>query len=193
MKLPEVKDSQKYKGLYVVDFGGRCGVGFTADEVAELLESEKFKDVKVYKIYKAYPDGRMELKGVPSEIFQLEAGMFFYESDEAAARKDFKSLINSAVKTAPPAKAKIHLAKYDDEKFAVALIFPAEFNDEFGQWLLDIGYKTNGSAEGGIEAVERYYADGPEVLERHQLFAAEQIESKTGAELLGATKIAVVR
>jgi hypothetical protein len=66
MKLPEVKDSQKYKGLYVVDFGGRCGVGFTADEVAELLESEKFKDVKVYKIYKAYPDGRMELKGVPS-------------------------------------------------------------------------------------------------------------------------------
>jgi hypothetical protein len=119
--------------------------------------------------------------------------MFFYESDEAAARKDFKSLINSAVKTAPPAKAKVHLAKYDDEKFAVALIFPAEFNDEFGQWLLDIGYKTNGSAEGGIEAVERYYADGPEVLERHQLFAAEQIESKTGAELLGATKIAVVR
>jgi hypothetical protein len=193
MKLPEVKNSQKYKGLYVVDFGGRCGVGFTADEVAELLESEKFKDVKVYKIYKAYPDGRMELKGVPSEIFQLEAGMFFYESDEQAARSDFKKLISSAVGFAPPAKAKVHLAKYDDEKFAVALIFPAEFNDEFGQWLLDIGYKTNGSAEGGIEAVERYYADGPEVLEKHQLFAAEQIESKTGAELLGATKIAVVR
>ncbi|MDD5134642.1 MAG: hypothetical protein PHP01_04465 [Phycisphaerae bacterium] len=193
MRLPEVKNSEKYKGLYVVDFGGHCGVGFTAQEAAELLESEKFKDVKVYKIYKAYPDGRMELKGVPSEIFQLETGMFFYQSDEESARNDFKKLINSAIGFAPPAKAKVHLAKYDDEKFAVALIFPAEFNDEFGQWLLDIDYKTNGSAEGGIEAAERYYADRPEILERHQLFAAGQMESKTGAELLGATKMAVVR
>jgi hypothetical protein len=193
MKLPEVKNSQKYKGLYVVDFGDHSGVGFTAQEVAELLESEKFKDVKVYKIYKAYPDGRMELKGTPSEIFQLEAGMFFYESDEQSARRDFKKLISSAVGFAPPAKAKVHLAQYDAEKFVTAIIFPAELNDEFGQWLSDMDYKTSGAAEGGIEATERYYADGPQILERHQLFAAEQIESKTGAELLAATKMAVVR
>jgi hypothetical protein len=193
MKLPEVKNPQQYKSLYVVDFGDHSGVGFTAQEVAELLESEKFKDVKVYKIYKAYPDGRMELKGTPSEIFQLEAGMFFYESDEQSARRDFKKLISSAVGFAPPAKAKVHLAQYDAEKFVTAIIFPAELNDEFGQWLSDMDYKTSGAAEGGIEATERYYADGPQILERHQLFAAEQIESKTGAELLAATKMAIVR
>ena len=193
MKLPQIKNADKYVDLYIVDFGDHSGTGFTADEVAELLESEKFKDVKVYRIYKAYPDGKMELKGVTSGIFQLEAGMFFYESDETIARGDYKKLISSAVKTAPPAKAKVHLAKYSDDKFVSALIFPAEYNDQISKWLLDIDYKTTGAAEGGIEAVKRYYTDGPEILERHQLFSQEQIESLTGAQLLAATKTALVR
>ena len=193
MKLPQIKNADKYVDLYVVDFGDHSGTGFTADEVAELLESEKFKDVKVYRIYKAYPDGKMELKGVPSGIFQLEAGMFFYEFNETAAGGDFKKLISSAVKMAPPAKAKVHLAKYSDEKFAVALIFQAELNDQFSRWLLDIDYKTAGPAEGGIEAVKRYYADAPQVLERHQLFNQQQIDSLTGERLLAATKLAYVR
>ncbi|PKL46900.1 MAG: hypothetical protein CVV39_06545 [Planctomycetes bacterium HGW-Planctomycetes-1] len=193
MKLPEIKNTDKYIDLYIVDFGDKSGVGFTADEVAELLESEKFKDVKVYRIYKTYPDGKMELKGVPNEIFQLEAGMFFYETDESSARSDYKKLTDSAVKTAPPARAKVHLAKYNDGKFAVALIFPAEYNDQISRWLLALDYKTKGAAEGGIEAVKRYYADKPEILERHQLFDQRQIESLTDAELLAATKRAVVR
>jgi len=193
MRLPEIKNPDKYVDLYVVDFGGHSGVGFTADEVAEFLESEKFKDVKVYRIYKAYPDGKMELKGVPNEIFELEAGMFFYEADETSASSDYKKLIDSAVKTAPPTKAKVHFAKYSDEKFVTALIFPAEYNDQISRWLLDIDYKTKGAAEGGIEAVKRYYADKPEILERHQLFNQRQMDSLTGAELLAATKMAVVR
>jgi hypothetical protein len=193
MKLPEIKNPDKYIDLYVVDFGGHSGVGFTADEVAELLESEKFKDVKVYRIYNAYPDGRMELKGVPNEIFELEAGMFFYEFDQTTAGGDYKKLIDSAVKTAPPTKAKVHLAKYGGEKFVTAIIFPAEYNDQFSRWLLDIDYKTKGAAEGGIEAVKRYYADRPEILERHQLFGQQQLESLTGTKLLAATKMAVVR
>ena len=47
MKLPEIKEANKYTGLYVVDFGDHCGVGFTAGEIAELLESERF--AVVYK------------------------------------------------------------------------------------------------------------------------------------------------
>ena len=61
MRLPEVKDGERYVGLYVVDFGDHCGVGFTGEEVAELLDSEKFRDVKVFRIHNAYPDGKMEL------------------------------------------------------------------------------------------------------------------------------------
>ena len=82
MKLPEVKDGERYVDLYVVDFGESTSVGFTAEEVGELLESEKFGGVKVYKIHNAYPDGRMELKGVVNETFELEMGMFFYAANQ---------------------------------------------------------------------------------------------------------------
>lgn len=193
MKLPQVKNGERYVGLYVVDFGDHSGVGFTADEVAELLDSEKFKHVKVFKIYNAYPDGRMELRGVRPEVFQLEKGMFFYSQDIETARNDYKRLVDLAIREAPPGRAKVHVAKYDDDKFVIALIYPAEHDDEFSRWLLDAEYKTAGAAEGGIEAVRRYYDEAPQVLQRHQLFGQSSFKSRTGEQLLAATRIAVQR
>ena len=193
MKLPKLQKPKKYVGLYIFDFGDHAGVGFTAEEVAELLESEKYKHGKVYKIHRAYPDGRLELKGVPAQTFQLEAGMFFYSSSLETARGDFKKLVGLAVGTAPPCRAKVHLAKYDDDKFAVALIYPAEYDDEVSSWLLDGQYKTSGAAEGGIEAVQRYYDYKPEIVDRHQLFGKSESISRTGQELLAGLKLAVQR
>lgn len=193
MKLPELQNAQKYVGLYVFDFGENTGVGFTAQEVAELLESEKYKNCKVYKIYKAYPNGKLELKGVPAETFQLEAGMFFYSTSHQTAERDFKGLVDLAVGTAPPCRAKVHLAKYSNDKFVTALIYPAEYDDEVSSWLLDGRYKTAGAAEGGIEAVQKYYDYKPQLLDRHQLFGQSAIESRTGEELLAGLKLAVQR
>ena len=106
MNLPKLNNTQKYVGLYIFDFGDHTGVGFTAQEVAELLESEKYKDSKVYKIHKAYPDGKLELKGIRPEIFQLEIGMFFYASDEDTANSDFKKLTDLAIHPPPHAEQK---------------------------------------------------------------------------------------
>jgi hypothetical protein len=193
MKLPELKNSEKYVGLYVFDFGNHCGVGFTAEEVAELFESEKYKDCKAYKIHKAYPDGKLELKGMPAEIFQLEAGMFFYSSDLETTKRDFKGLVNLAVKTAPPCRAKVHLAKYSEEKLVAALIYPAEYDDEISAWLLNGGYKTTGATEAGSEAVKRYYDYKPQILDRHQLFGKSENRNRSGQELLAGIKLAVQR
>jgi hypothetical protein len=193
MELPELEKPEKYVGLYIFDFGDRAGVGFTAEEIAELLESEKYKDGKVYKIHKAYPDGRLELKGVPSEIFQFEAGMFFYSSELQTARRDFKDLVNLAVKSSPPCRAKVHLAKYGEDKLVVALIYPAEYDSEFSSWLLDGEYRTGGAAEGGVGAVQSYYDRQPEILDRHQLFGQSEMISRTGSELLSSLKLAVQR
>jgi len=192
MKLPKLEKPDKYIGLYIFDFGEHVGVGFTAQEVAELLESEKYKDGKVYKIHRAYPDGKLELKGVSTQTFQLEAGMFFYSNDLKTATKDFKQLINLAVQIAPPCRAKVHLAKYSDEKFVVAMIYPDEYDNELSSWLLD-RYKTTGAAEGGTGAVQRYYDQAPKILERHQLFGTFEYESRTGEELLASVKLAVQR
>jgi hypothetical protein len=193
MKLPKLEKPEKYVGLYIFDFGDHVGTGFTAQEVAELLESEKYKNCKVYKIHKAYPDGKLELKGVRSEIFQLEAGMFFYSVELETAKRDFKALVNLAVKTSPPCRAKVHLAKYSNDKFVVALIYPAEYDDEVSSWLLDGQYKTSGTAEGGIESAQRYYDQKPQILERHQLLGQTELISRTGQELLASLKIAVQR
>jgi hypothetical protein len=193
MKLPELKNSEKYVGLYVFDFGDHCGVGFTAEEVAELFESEKYKNCKAYKIHKAYPDGKLELKGVRAEIFQLEAGMFFYSGDLETTKRDFKELVNLAVKTAPPCRAKLQLAKYSEEKLVTALIYPAEYDDEISTWLLDGGYKTSGAAEGGTEAVQRYYDYKPQILDRHQLFGKSEYQNRSGQELFACVKLAVQR
>lgn len=193
MKPPKLEKPEKYVGLYIFDFGDHVGTGFTAQEVAELLESEKYKGCKVYKIHKAWPDGKLELKGIRAETFQLEAGMFFYSSELEIAQRDFKNLVNLAVKSAPPCRAKVHLAEYKDDKFVVAVIYPAEYDDEVSSWLLDGRYKTSGMAEGGIEAVQRYYDNQPQILERHQLFGESETISRTGQELLTSIKSAVQR
>ncbi len=193
MKLPELQKPERYVGLYIFDFGDHVGVGFTGQEVAELLESEKYKHGKVYKIHRAYPDGKLELKGVPSQVFQLEAGMFFYCRELETAERDFKRLVSLAVKNAPPCRAKVHLAKYSDNKFVVALIYPAEHDDEVSSWLLEGEYKTGEAAEGGIEAVQRYYDYKPEILDRHQLFGKSEQISRSGQELLTSLKLAVQR
>jgi hypothetical protein len=193
MKLPKLQKPYGYVGLYVVDFGDHSGVGFTAEEVAELFESERYKDCKAYKIHRAYPDGRLELKGVRREIFQLEGGMVFYSSDIDTARDDYKRLVKLGVENDFPCRAKIQLTKFSDGKFAVALVYPAEYDDEVSDWLLKHAYKTAGAAEGGAGAITRYYEAKPELLERHQLWAKSSVESRTGDELLAATKVAIQR
>jgi hypothetical protein len=193
MKLPELEKTDQYQGLYVFDFGEHTGVGFTAQEVAELLESERFQHGKVYKIHQAYPDGKLELKGVSNQTFQLEAGMFFYAQDEESAQANYKALIGLAVANCPPCRAKVHLAKCAHDSYVVAMIYPAENDDDVSAWFLAGQYQTAGLAEGGIDAVQAYYERDAEILERHQLFGDSSHENRTGDALLLNLKQAVQR
>ena len=193
MKLPELNKPERYTGLYVFDFGDHTGVGFTAQEVGELLESERYRGGKVYKIHKAYPDGSLELKGVSREIFQLEAGMLFYAQSREQALEDYQRLVNLAVSSRPPCKAKVHLTRLDDQTWVTALIYPAEYDAEVSSWLLIGDYFTAGAVEGGIEATVRYYKRASEILERHQLYGEDLVENRTGQALLTHLKIAVQR
>ncbi len=93
----------------------------------------------------------------------------------------------------PPCRAQVQLAKYSEDKFAVVLFYPAEYEDEVSAWLLEADYRTAGAAEGGAGAVERFYRDAPEILDRHQLFGAGENISRTGEELLAAVPLAVQR
>jgi hypothetical protein len=49
MKLPKLQKPDSYVGLYIVDFGDNTGVGFTAQEVAELFESERYRSARLIR------------------------------------------------------------------------------------------------------------------------------------------------
>jgi hypothetical protein len=193
MKLPDIKEADRYVGLYVVDFGDHSAVGFTAEEVAELLDSEANRDVRIYKIYNATPDGRMELKGVTREAFGLEAGMFFYSRDEQAGQADYARLCDLAQKTLPPARTKVHFASDNKGGFVTAIIYPAEYDQEFSRWLLDGRYRTQGAAEAGPNAVQRYYDAAWTILDQRQIWNKDGIVLLQGQALRDASRKAVVR
>lgn len=198
--LPAVENPAQYVGLYVVDFGDQTAVGYTVDEVAMLLESERYADAKVYRIVRASPSGEMELKGVSSERFALEAGMFFFRNDQAAAEADFAALCDWAERAAPPGRAFVQLADRGPAsgedggrgRYVTALVYPAELDDAFAQWLLDGAYAGGDWVEGGISAVTNYYDDEKTILAREQLWSAEST-ARSREEVLESTRKAVQR
>jgi len=193
MKLPKVDNSDKYVGLYVVDFGDQCSVGYTAKEIAVLLESEKFADVHVYKIYRAQPDGKMELTGVSKERFFLESGMFFHCPDHETAKEDYNALFDWYEQQAPPCRAKLHLAQGNDERLLIALIYPAEYEQEIGNWMLDSGFIGHGPVDAGISQVTRYYQAEYKILERAQLWPQQSLRARNREELLASAGVALQR
>jgi hypothetical protein len=194
MKIPELEQPQAYEGLYVVDFGDQTAVGYTAHEVATLLESEEFAEIKVFKIVRAQPDGTLEMKGVANSRFQLEDAMLFFSGDLDRARRDFELLKQLAQATTPPCRAKLHLSK--DEAgalpYVVALIYPAEFGDEVSKWLLDNEYDGGEIVEGGVSAATNFFRQFQQ-LNGYQIWSAAETASRSREELLAAVGQAVQR
>ncbi len=205
MKLPELESPERYTGLYVFDFGDQTAVGYTADEIAVLLESEKYKDGKVYRIHRALPDGTMELQGVAPQTFMAEEGMFFYRTDLPAARQDFEELEQLASQVSPPCRMKLQLASLESregdladkspvtsETYMTVIIYPAEYSHEVGQWLTDADYRGGDYAEGGSSLVSNYYGMGATILEKRQLWPAKSV-SRPAEEVLSTTHLTIQR
>ncbi|MBN1345891.1 MAG: hypothetical protein JXQ73_24590 [Phycisphaerae bacterium] len=193
--LPRLDNPVAYRGLYVFDFGDSVAVGYTAAEIAVLLESEKHADGKAYKIQRAYPNGRLELKGVSSNRFRTEDGFFFYRREPAAARRDFEDLRRLGDATPPPCRCKAHLATIPGATTpsAVALIYPAEYADEMSAWLNAIDYAGGDLVEGGPSQVSDYYGAQVARLDQYQLWPAEALTSRSAEEVLATTHLAVQR
>jgi len=197
MKLPSIQQADRYRGLYVFDFGEWAAVGYTAEEVTLLLESEAHRSGKVYKILRATPDGQMEFRGVSATRFQLESGMLFNRASLDAAQADFADLVRLAQAHGVPCRAFVHLADRGAQqataRFVTALIYPAEYEDELAQWLDAVRYSGGDLAEGGPSHVSDYYATEKTVLQRQQLWSQPAIPSRSADEVLSAVRRAVQR
>ncbi len=193
--LPKLDEPVRYAGLYVFDFGDSVAVGYTAHEIGVLLESEKYADGKAYKIHRAYPDGRLELKGVSSVRFRAEDGFFFYRREASEARRDFDELKRLAETTQPPCRCKLHLAKIAGATTpdVVALIYPAEYGDEMSAWLEQVGYDGGDIVEGGPSQVTDYYQARTTRLDAHQMWGTLDETSRPAEEVLASTHLVVQR
>jgi hypothetical protein len=197
MRLPALENSPGYCGLYVYDFGEWTAVGYTAEEIAVLLESQAYAGGKVYRIQRIQRDGSMELRGVSAERFRLESGMFFWRSSRESAEGDFNELFLAAQRTPPPCRAALQLAErlgaHEMYQFVAALIFPAEYEDDVANWLGQLGYRGGDLAEGGPSHVSNYYALQRRVLAEHQLWSAAPVRPRSAEEVLATVRKPVQR
>jgi len=194
MQLPQLDNPDRYAGLYVVDFGPTCGVGYTAEEVGWLLESDRHADATVYRIVRAAPDGTMELKGVPRERFQMESGVLLYRRDLPAARADFDALRRLGADARPPCRAQLFLGAIDGPvrwPFVTGLAFPAECDEDVGGWLLAHGVAAGEFADGGVGRLETIRRDA-RIIDSAQLAAAGR-QTRTRDEVFAAVGQAIQR
>ena len=193
MQLPQTEEPEKYAGLYVIDFGDQCAMGYTADEVAVLLDSEQYAEAKVYKIHRARPDGTMDLRGVTRARLNLESGMFFHCRSEVSGRRRYQELLDECALQPVPCRTLMQLARSDQGQLVLGLIFPAEYEEEMGRWLADINFNVKGPVEAGISQVGRFYTNGWEILEKHQLWPAQSLQARSQKELLASVGQALQR
>ncbi|MBN1436337.1 MAG: hypothetical protein JW936_04625 [Sedimentisphaerales bacterium] len=196
MNLPQLDNADKYVGLYVVDFAEAregCAVGYTAEEIATLLESQEFGDIKVYKIHNARSDGTLELAGVSNERFQLESGMFFHCFDDETGRGDYDRVLGWAKQAPTPCRAKLQLAQDEGGQVLLALIYPAEYEEEIGQWLAASGFRGQGAVDAGISQTQSYYEQEYTLLQQEQLWPRESLEPRDQQTLLAAVGDTVQR
>ena len=186
MDLPSLEHPDRYVGLFVVDFGETCSVGYTAEEVAALLDSEAYADAKVYRIHDARPDGSMALRGLSRRRFELESGMFFYRRDLPAARADYEALGELAESVPLPCRAQLLLADLGEDaqcRFATGLAFPAECDEDVARWLGDQAMAAGERADGGVARLAEV-REQARVIESRQLLPAPSRQARPVEELI---------
>ena len=184
MKLPKLDPSKDYAGLYVVDFstaaegGDAVGVGYTAEEVATLLESERYREANVYKVHRVHADGTVDLKGMSRTRFESESAFVFCSRDAERARDDFNALVALAVAHPLPCRARLlwgGLGYQPAFPYVAALVYPAEYEDEVSQWLIEHDVQAGETVDAGISHATR-------VLENLQVRGTAQLAHRAARE-----------
>src|SRR5688572_11040687 len=107
LKIPRLTHPERYTGLYIFDFGDHVSVGYTAAEISMLLETEQYRNGKVYRIHRALPDGTLELQGVMHATFVSEDLLIFHRPDERSAQADYDELRRLAADSPPPCRIRL--------------------------------------------------------------------------------------
>jgi hypothetical protein len=184
-KLPALSDPVRYAGLYIFDFGDHVSVGYTAEEIEYLLADPKYADGAVYKIYRAHPDGTLEIRSIEPLAWGSWTGMVFRFANRKSANEGFEHFKKISSNIQPPEDFEIILVelKGEDWPFAIVMRYKQEFEDELARWMIEIDYALGHDVEGGRSSVDEVLKIGTEVL-REQIGAVNDFRrSRSRAEV----------
>lgn len=195
-RLPRLTNPQRYQGLYVVDFGDGLSVGYVAGEVAILFDSNRFPQMRAYRIHRALPDGTVSLVQVSKDHFRRGAdeALFFLQASEPAARDDFDTLRDLA-EGKFPCPAHIEFAEIPGRTwpFLTVLVYPAEYTDQVSSFLLSVNYEGGETVEVGTHELASFRQAKPRIIEVAEIAAAPAEAARPLEELIAARRYAVQR
>jgi hypothetical protein len=193
-KLPALSDPVRYTGLYIFDFGDHVSVGYTAEEIEYLLDDPRYTDGTVYKIYRAHPDGTLEIRSIEPQNWGGSTGMVFYFPNRDSANEGFNHLRELAKQTQPPENFELIVVDLVGEDWPVAMVmqYNQEYEDELAAWMVKIDYRLGSDVEGGKSGVIEVIKKGTEVLHEH-IGADRFHHGRSRVQVLNSVDLAVQR
>jgi hypothetical protein len=185
-KLPALRDPAKYAGLYIFDFGDHVAVGYTAEEIEILLTEAKFSQGEVYKIYRAHPDGTLDLCRVNPDSWASLTGILFYFDSEKKVFEALDELESASRIKQPPGEIEaivVTCEQNEDFPFALVLRYRSELDDAVAAWLIKIEYRAGENVEGGSSVITKVISSGKEIG-RKNFTAGNFLRSRTRQEVL---------
>ncbi len=139
-KLPRLSQPKRYEGLYIFDFGSHVSVGYTLKEVQYLLSDERFKGGKAYKIYRAYPDGKLELVGISKSQIESMYNMIFWFDELHLVENAYNELVNNSSQYLGLEEFAILVYKTANNRYILVLSYPAGSDNSISDWLIRINF-----------------------------------------------------
>ena len=195
MKLPPLKDPQRYVGLFAFDFGEWVSVGYTAEEVAILLASEEYAGGKAFQVYRVDDHGNVELIGVTGRELEAEEIIIFARASADRAGDDFGELRRLATAQPPPCNLRLELTDLPevDPPHLVAMLFPRHANRPVAQWLSDAGFAGGDTVMAGEHVRRLYHEAGVSPVMSTVLPAAADRRPRAPDEVLATVRELIQR
>lgn len=195
IRLPTVKNPQRYIGLYVYDFGTHSSIGYTVGEIRILRESQAHRGGTAYEIYRVTDAGAYELRGVADERLAAREAICFLRRDGATARRDYDALKRGAEGSPTPCAVEMHLARVPDFRppHVTALLYAAAASAVLSGWLNGCGFAGGDRVIGGIDAHDALIGARAVRIDSCQLLALMDYRDRSPDEVLNAVDRLVQR
>ena len=188
MKIPPLQQPERYAGSYLLDLGDRVCVGYTADEVAVLLETEECRSATAYLIHRVDERGNVELVGVSTkDVVRRDILIFAFDSPDAA-RTAFSCLRRLAAKTPAPCPCSMELTDFDgvEPSHVISLTFPQAASGQLSAWLERNEFDAGDRVFGGPQTLSQYQAAAPTPIAQCLLATTFDHKSRSREELLAS-------